>query len=202
MTGKWVRRRSDDTEPYSRARFRLDDGHVLHFRDPRLFGRIEPAPAERLWDLPPIRALGVDPLLDGLTPGQLAEAVGSSRQGLKVALMDQTRIAGLGNIHAAEALFRAGLHPARKPRTLTLAEWRRLAQGIQDGLRFAMASFNEQSGDEDIEYVEEPGTENPFLVYGWAGEPCRRCGTRVKSFVQGGRTTHYCPGCQPRRPKR
>lgn len=196
MTGKFVRRAAGQPELYSRARFILDDESVIHFRDPRLFGRIEPVSSkEALFELQPIRELGVDPLADGLTPAQLKEAVADSKQDLKVALMDQTRVAGLGNIHAAEALHRAGLHPARKPKTLKDEEWRKLARTIHQTLKFAI---DHEHGDE-IEYVEEPGAENPFQIYGRAGEVCRKCRTRIRSFTQGGRTTHYCPGCQPKR---
>jgi len=197
MTGKFVKRPAGVVEPYSRARFVLDSGDVIHFRDPRLFGRIEPAPAAKLPEVEAVAALGLDPLVDGLSPAQLKGAVGSSRQDLKVALMDQSRLAGLGNIHAAEALFRAHLHPARKPQSLSDAEWAALAKAIRDGIAFAL----DAEGDgEEIEYVEEPGANNPFLVYGRAGEPCPRCKTTVKAFTQGGRTTHYCPSCQPKRP--
>lgn len=198
MTGKFVRRAAGTHEPFSRARFVLDDGSVIHFHDPRRFGRLEPAPAEALWSLPTIQALGIDPVNDGLTAAQLEGAVGDSRQELKVALMDQGRIAGLGNIHAAEALYRAKLHPARLPGTLWPDEWRRLARAIHATLDFALRV---EDGDE-IAYVEEPGSENPFLIYGRAGEKCPRCKGRVRSFVQGGRTTHFCPKCQPIRPRR
>ena len=198
MTGKWVRRPQGHEEPYSRARLHLDDRSVLHFRDPRLFGRIEPAPASRLFQLAPIANLGPDPLIDGLTPASLEEALSRSKQELKVALMDQSRLAGLGNIHAAEALYRAGLHPARRPASLDKDEWRRLSRAIHATLRFAL----ESEDGEEIEYVEEPGSQNPFLIYGRAGEKCRKCGTTVKSFTQGGRTTHYCPTCQPRKKTR
>ncbi len=195
MTGKFVRRLAGQREPYSRASFALDDGTVVHFRDPRMFGRLEPAPAEALWRLPAIARLGRDPLTDGLSGKQLKEALGATRQPLKVALMDQSRVAGLGNIHAAEALYRARLHPARAPRSLSADEWARLARQIHATLRFAL---EEQGEDEEIEYVEE-GAPNPFLVYGRAGERCRRCGGRIRSMAQGGRTTHYCPRCQPMR---
>ena len=195
MTGKFVRRPGGHAEPYSRARMCLDDGQVLHLRDPRLFGRLEPAPAHALAALPAVRALGRDPLVDGLTPTQLAAALGLSRQPLKVALMDQRRLAGLGNIHAAEALFRAGLHPARRPASLSPEEWRRLARAVHQALRFALGH---ETGEE-IAYVEEAGAPNPFRIYGRAGEPCGRCGARVASFTQAGRTTHFCPRCQPAR---
>ena len=195
MTGKFLRRPEGASVPYSRARFHLDNGEVIHFADARLFGRMEPCPASRLEALEAVKELGRDPLADGLTPEQLREAVGSSKKELKVALMDQGRLAGLGNIHAAEALFRAGLHPARKPATLTAAEWQWLAKAIHDAIDFGL---KEQEGEEPV-YLEERGAENRFLVYGRAGLPCTRCGTTVESFSQGGRTTHFCPKCQPKK---
>ncbi len=199
MTGKFVRRPEGHVEPYSRARFHLDDGKVIHLRDPRLFGRMEPAPAERLRGLKAVRALGRDPLEDGLTAEQLREALGRTRQDLKVALMDQARLAGLGNIYAAEALFLAGLHPARKPSTLGPGEWERLARAIHETLASAL---KEEQGEEVV-YLEERGAEdNPFRVYERAGGPCSKCGSRVRSMTQGGRTTHYCPKCQPKGRKR
>jgi len=193
MTGKFVKRPAGVDEPYSRARFVLDSGDVIHFRDPRLFGRMEPAPSDKLAQVKAVKALGVDPLVDGLSVAQLREAIGSSRQELKVALMDQGRIAGLGNIHAAEALFRAKLNPHRKPKSLADAEWAALAKAIHDTIAFAL----KEEDAEEIAYVEE-GEENPFLIYGRAGQPCPTCGTTVKATQQGGRTTHFCPTCQPR----
>ncbi|ADO74358.1 bifunctional DNA-formamidopyrimidine glycosylase/DNA-(apurinic or apyrimidinic site) lyase [Stigmatella aurantiaca] len=198
MTGKFVRRQKGQPEPYSRARFHLEDGTVIHFRDPRLFGRMEPVPASELRALEAIQSLGRDPLEDGLTGPQLAEAVGTSRQDLKVALMDQGRLAGLGNIHAAEALFRAGLHPARKPDTLTPEDWKRLARAIHATIAFGL---EEQEGEEPV-YLEDGGAENVFRVYGRAGQPCQVCQSPVESFTQAGRTTHVCPECQPLKAQR
>ncbi|MBI3180562.1 MAG: bifunctional DNA-formamidopyrimidine glycosylase/DNA-(apurinic or apyrimidinic site) lyase [Myxococcales bacterium] len=195
MTGKLVKRQLGTKEPHSRARLVLDDGEVVHLLDTRLFARIEAAPAKGLRELPAIAALGIDALEDGLTPKKLEQAIGDSRQDLKVALMDQSRIAGLGNLHAAEALFRAGLHPARKPASLSKEEWRRLCRAIRDGISFAI----ERETAEEMEYVEEPGAENPFTVYGRGGEPCLRCGKTVRSITQGGRTTYFCPSCQRKR---
>lgn len=198
MTGKFVRRPEGQSERFSKARFILDSGQAIHFTDPRMFGRMEPVPALALGEVKAISELGIDPLVDGLHWKQLKEAVCRSTQDVKVALMDQSRVTGLGNIHAAEALFRSGLHPARKPKTLSDAEWKALAKAVHATIKYAL---DHQDGDE-ITYVEEPGSSNPFLIYGRAGEPCRRCKSRVQSFVQGGRTTHVCPKCQPRRPKR
>lgn len=194
MTGKFVKRPPTDEVPYSRARWVLDTGEVIHFRDPRMFGRIEPAPAEKLWQLDAVAALGLDPLLDGLTPQALKDAVGKSKQELKVALMDQGRITGLGNIHATEALYRAKIHPSRQPTTLTDDEWKRLCDAILAAIAFGL---DEQSGTDEIQYVEEPGTTNPFLVYARAGQECDSCGTLIEKSEHGGRSSFFCPECQP-----
>jgi formamidopyrimidine-DNA glycosylase len=196
MTGKWVRRPSGVEEPHSRARLHLDDGHVLHYRDPRMFGRISPGAADALAEDASVKALGIDPLEDGLTVAALKGALSGTMRPLKVALMDQSRVAGLGNIHAAEALYRARLHPGRTPSSLLDLEWRALHRGIHAALQYAL---EHEQGDE-IAYVEEAGAPNPFLVYGRKDARCRRCGSTFASFVQGGRTTWYCPGCQPLRP--
>lgn len=197
MTGKFVKRPAGTEMKWSRARFHLDSGDVIHFQDPRLFGLIEPTPATALTQSDSIAKLGVDPLVDGLPVEALQTALAGSKQELKVALMDQERVAGLGNIHAAEALFRAKLHPARKVDSLSDAEWSALQKAILEGIHFALEV---EAGDE-IEYVEEPGAKNPFLVYGREGEPCSVCGATIASFVQGGRTTFWCPSCQPSKAK-
>lgn len=194
MTGKFVKRAAGAQEPYSRAKFVLDSGEVIHFRDPRLFGRMEPMRDHELATNSTIVALGHDPLVDGLTGAQLAARVGSSKQDLKVALMDQSRVAGLGNIHAAEALFRAKIHPARKPATLTDAEAGALAKAIHVSIAFALKT---EGGNDEIQYVKEGEAENPFFVYDRGGLPCMKCKTLIESFDQGGRTTYFCPGCQP-----
>ena len=192
MTGKWVRRPAAEVVPYSRARLTLSDGTVVHYRDTRLFGRIEPHSADALRSLPEVRALGPDPLLTPLTGRQLRDALGATRVPIKIALLDQRRLAGLGNIHAAEALWRAKIHPGRPSRSLELPEWNRLATAIRRGLAFALAAED----SEEIAYVEEPGTENPFKVYARAEEPCPRCGTPIRLLRQGGRRTDFCPRCQ------
>jgi formamidopyrimidine-DNA glycosylase len=198
MTGKWVRRTAGQTEPYSRARLVLEDGSVLHYRDPRLFGRIEPAAADALDRLPAVVRLGRDPLLDGIDGPGLHAIFRRTRAPLKVALMDQHRLAGLGNIHAAEALWRAKLSPLRPAAGLAPDEWRRLATAIRAGILFALG----HEEGEEVAYVEEPGAANPFRVYGQAGKPCPRCRSTVRSVRQGGRSTYFCPRCQPARRKR
>jgi formamidopyrimidine-DNA glycosylase len=193
MTGKWVRRRERDPEPgHVRATLVLEDGHALDYRDARLFGRLIRGDVEALRKQPAWRALGPDPL-QGIDVERLRQVLGKTRRSLKEALMDQRVLAGLGNIHVAESLHRAKFHPERPASSLSAQEVTRLAQGIDESLRFAL---DLEDSPEPITYVEEGG-ENRFLVYGHAGEPCRTCGTRIERIVQGGRSTFFCARCQP-----
>lgn len=194
MTGKFLKRPAGEEVLYSRARFVLDTDEVIHFRDPRMFGRIEPTPAEKLWTLDTIKELGVDPLTEGLDVAQLKGAVGKSKQELKVALMDQGRITGLGNIHTSEALYRAKIHPSRAPLSLTDEEWTRLCESIHAAIAFGLA---EQGNADEITYVEEPGAPNPFLIYDRAGEECGNCNAVISKSEHGGRSSYFCPECQP-----
>ncbi|MGC4117554.1 MAG: bifunctional DNA-formamidopyrimidine glycosylase/DNA-(apurinic or apyrimidinic site) lyase [Myxococcales bacterium] len=193
MTGKIVRRLPAELEPYSRARFELR-GEVIHLRDPRKFGRLSVYPASELPTLEEIAGLGPDAWEEPPTLQSLADAFGKTKRPVKVVLMDQAVVAGLGNIHVAESLFRAGIDPRRRADQLAPVELGKLAAAIRESLAFALAKLTPIQGD--VAYVEEPGTVNPFLVYGKAGEKCPRCGAELRSTVQGGRTTHFCPGCQ------
>jgi formamidopyrimidine-DNA glycosylase len=194
MTGKWIRRRLGEAAPsHVRATLELDDGHAIDYRDPRLFGRLVRGPVDRLRKLPSLTALGPDPL-GGIDVARLHRVLCATRRSLKEALMDQRTLAGLGNIHVAESLYRAGLHPERAASTLSAAEAETLAFAIGRSLREAL---DKEDGDTPITYVEEGG-ENIFLVYDRAGEPCATCGTEIERIVQGGRSTFFCPVCQPR----
>jgi formamidopyrimidine-DNA glycosylase len=194
MTGKWIRRKRAEPPPsHVRATLELDDGHAVDYRDQRLFGRLVRGKVDDLRRLPSWRALGPDPLA-GIDAGRLHGVLTRTRRSLKDALMDQRTLAGLGNIHVSEALHRAKLDPRRPGSTLTLKETERLAAAIVEGIRFALAL---EDSPEPITYVEEGG-ENRFLVYDHAGEPCSTCGTPIERIVQSGRSTYFCPHCQPR----
>jgi formamidopyrimidine-DNA glycosylase len=196
MTGKLVWRATGDPDepPFSRVRLAVKGGTV-HFQDARRFGRFEVVPAAKLSELPEVRELGPD-ALDALpAANDLAAALGSPRRPIKLALMDQTAIAGLGNIHAAEVLYRAKISPLAKLGTLTARRLGALRRAIQDSLRDAIEEELPE-GDGDIRYVEEGGP-NPFRVYGREGEPCKRKDrTPIVRITQGGRSTYYCPYCQ------
>lgn len=132
--------------------------------------------------------------LDALpAPTDLAAALGG-RAPLKVALMDQARLAGLGNIHAVEALFRAGLSPNRSGAGVPPAAWEALRAAIAAQLAFGI----EDATADEIAYLSDGvHVANPFAVYGRSGQPCVRCATPIARAVHGGRSTFWCPLCQP-----
>jgi len=194
MTGKWLRReRAAPAPKHVRATLELSDKGVLDYTDPRLFGRLIAGSVEALRAHPSLAALGPDPL-GGVDAARLYQALQRTRRSIKEALMDQGTLAGLGNIHVGESLHRAALHPERPADSLSREEAALLARHIEESIRFALEA---QDGPEPIKYVEEGG-ENPFLVYGRAGEPCPGCGSEIERIVQGGRSTFFCANCQPR----
>jgi formamidopyrimidine-DNA glycosylase len=199
MTGKWQRRAKGAAPPrFSHARLRLDDGSTLHYTDMRRFGRLRVVPGARFSDEPTLAALGPDPLRDGVDAARLQARLARVRLPIKVALLDQTILAGVGNIQASEACFRARLDPRRPARSLTRAEVGRLARAILASIRYTLAQFAEEgadAGDGAIVYVEEDREANPFKVYGRAGEPCPRRNGTIRRIVQAGRSTFFCEAC-------
>jgi formamidopyrimidine-DNA glycosylase len=194
MTGKWLRRAAGEAPPsHSRARLALEDGQTLHYRDPRLFGRLRLVPGARFEDVPEVAALGPDPLDDGIDESRLAGTLARRGVPVKVALLDQALLPGVGNILASEALFRARIDPRRKASALTRPEVKRLRAAVLAAIEETIAR---EAGPEP-RYVEEPGAENPFQVYGRAGQKCPRCRKeRIVRMVQAQRSTFYCPRCQ------
>ena len=196
MTGRllWragARPAADLHRPWLRARLVLDGGNV-DFVDPRRFGVI------RLVDDPVLlQPPGVDPTGEAFSTGLLRRLLGGSRQELKPWLLRQDRITGLGNIYASEILARARLHPCRLAGSLDQSETRRLHRAVVTILRRAIrhcgttfSDFQDTSG--------ETGAFQRFLaVYGHEGDPCGRCSTTVERIVQQGRSTYFCPACQP-----
>lgn len=194
MTGKWIRRRSEEPRPsHVRASLTLDDGSAVDYRDMRLFGRLIRGKTEQLRESPALRALGPDPL-EGIDLDRFHSVLTHTRRTMKEALMDQRTLAGLGNIQVSESLHRAHIDPHRPALSMTREETERLADSIGDSLR---ATLTDEDSPEPITYVEEGG-ENVFLVYDREDQPCTTCGTPIRRVVQGGRSTFYCPTCQPR----
>jgi formamidopyrimidine-DNA glycosylase len=195
MTGKWLLRdgTGSDKPRFSRARFHLDDGSVLHFCDMRLFGRLRVVPGARFEEVAEIAALGPDPIEQGIDRARLYEGLSRSKLPVKVRLLDQRLLPGVGNILASEALFRARIDPRRRSDSLSRREAGVLADAVLAAVRETIAR---EEGPE-IAYVEEPGSENPFLVYAREGERCPRCRrAAIARVVQAQRSTFFCPRCQ------
>jgi formamidopyrimidine-DNA glycosylase len=196
MTGQLLIQPARGDERYVRVRFGLDDGRRLVFSDTRKFGRmyLVDDPLEVLGDL------GPEPLATGFSSEYLAERLVGRRGRIKPLLLDQSFIAGLGNIYADEALWRAQIHPLRGAGTLTTNEVIRLHHGIVSVLVEAI----EEGGTSlrDNQYRQPDGDAGAYqsllAAYGRAGQSCLRCGTPVERIVVGQRGTHLCPRCQPR----
>jgi formamidopyrimidine-DNA glycosylase len=171
----------------------LDDGHELRFRDPRRFGWI--ASGDPVDGCAELAAMGPDPL-GALTAAALGEALAGVRAPIKAFLLDQRRIAGIGNIYACEALHRAGLHPAvAAGRTVPRAD--KLLVAIRETLELGI----QNRGTTLRDYVDALGdggrNARALLVYGRAGQPCQVCGTSIRRRVDAGRSSFFCPRCQP-----
>ena len=177
---------------YAHTVFELDDGRELRFRDPRKFGRVylvrDPAYVLGL--------LGPEPLAADFTAEALAARLAGRKRVLKPLLLDQTFIAGIGNIYADEALFHAGIRPTRRSDTLTTEEMTALHAAIQKVLAMGI----EREGASISNYVKADGgmgnMQNELAVFRRTGQSCYTCGTPVERMVLGGRSTHYCPNCQ------
>lgn len=159
--------------------------------DGRRLGRSVAGPRDEVRGRAKLDALGPDALT---IPGgaALRERMGRAKGPIKAALLDQSRVAGIGNIQAAEALWLAKIHPERPVPRLTAAQWTRLATAIRETLERTLRTMRD---DEDVVYVEAGGP-NPFLVYDREGEPCPRCGAKIAREVARGRSTYFCPRCQ------
>jgi formamidopyrimidine-DNA glycosylase len=174
-----------------RAAFALDNGARLVWEDPRGLGILRLLP--RAQAVGQMRKLGLEPLSPAFTPAALFRITRGRRSPLKVFLLDQRRIAGLGNIYAAEALWRARLDPRKRAGRLTRREAARLHRAIVDVLREAMAGA--RRGYRRPSRVR-PEEEFQPAVYGREGEPCPRCARPIRRIVQSARSTFFCPRCQ------
>lgn len=191
MTGTFrLQSRAEPLPRFARASLQLGRDERVVFQDPRRFGMLRLLDAR---ERRRIAALGAEPLGPELTPPGLLALVRSSAKPIKTFLLDQRKIAGIGNIHAAESLFVARIHPTRPARSLDETEVARLFRSIRRTLSAEIARYRSRPG-----YLNE-GAENTFRVYGRGGKPCPRCREPIARMTQEGRSTYYCPRCQQRR---
>ena len=184
--------------PYTRAHFGFEDGHDLRFVDPRRFGTGWLLAGRPELDAYLGARLGVEPFSDAFTADRLRALARGSRAPIKAFLLDQRRIAGIGNIYADEALHRAGIHPLRPAGRLSAAQWARLRDAIVDALQAGIDARGASIDDfRDLDGARG-AFQDRFLVHRRAGEACGACGGPIRKILAAGRGTYVCERCQPR----
>jgi formamidopyrimidine-DNA glycosylase len=201
MTGKFLVLTPDDPlPPHAHAIFYLDDERRLVFRDQRQFGVMKLLTASEVGRTKGIEELAPEPFSAEFSLPYLKETLARSRRSLKTLLLDQTRVLGLGNIYAAEALFRAGINPFKIAAELSGRRVEKLHQAIRDVLRAAVSGNSARrinlENPNGFSYGEAFG--RTWQVYEREGELCFKCGTRIRRLTHGGRSTYWCPKCQRR----
>ncbi|MEM6494876.1 MAG: bifunctional DNA-formamidopyrimidine glycosylase/DNA-(apurinic or apyrimidinic site) lyase [Pseudomonadota bacterium] len=195
MSGRW---RIDPEEPHLHDHMLIETANNrFALCDPRRFGSVDMVATEALEQWPQFAAMGPEPLGPGLTPGHLKAALKGKVQSIKLCLLDQRIVAGLGNIYVCEALWRSGIHPMKKAGKVTKPQLERLVPAIRDVLETSIRD----GGSSLRDYARPDGDLGYFAtrfdVYGRTGESCNRAdGGTIRRIAQGGRSTWYCPVCQ------
>jgi len=185
-----------DADPYRRAVVRLDDGSDVAYRDVRRFGTWELLEPGELEDYFAARRLGGEPLDRAFTTASLERAFANRRAPVKAALLDQRAAAGVGNIYADEALWRARIHPLRPAGSLSRKELAALRTALRQVLQTGIARQGATLRDYRAPDGAQGSMQDRFRVYGRAGEPCPRCGAPIDKIRAGGRGTWFCSACQ------
>jgi len=176
----------------------FSDRSQLHYTDPRTFGRIKLYGRLSLPKIPELGCLGADPWQEEILLSQLEQALRKRRAPIKVVLMDQSLIAGIGNIYANEILFYASIHPLTPACRLSSAE----VKGLHKAIYKVLGAAIRKRGTSIISFRDAEGKRGTYQkqlqVYGRANEACPHCGTRIRTQRLGGRSTYYCPRCQRR----
>lgn len=209
MTGQFIYRNKQKTEnkklspkvvggvpgKHTHVIFHLDRDGTLYFNDYRRFGWIRLAKSKELMDDSFIGKLGKEFLKD-LKLEDFSEILSKSKKPIKILLMDQTKMAGVGNIYANDALFLAGINPQKKSLSLSLSLRKKLFKAIETVLKEGI----KRGGASELAFVTPDGSEGHYqdftLVYGREGEVCNRCKTPIKKIKLGGRGTYFCSRCQ------
>lgn len=206
MTGRFSINGSATKPPpkHEHIVFHLGDGTAVRYSDARRFGLMDLVPAATLDSHALFKGLGVEPLSEALTPEWLAARFKGKTTSIKAALVDQKLIAGLGNIYAGEALYRAGLSPLRLAGSLATKSGKPTpkTKALVAAVKAVLEDAIKAGGSTLRDYKRADGRlgrfQHRFKVYGREGKPCPRkgCGGTVRRIVQGGRSTFYCPTCQ------
>jgi formamidopyrimidine-DNA glycosylase len=190
-----VQEANEPISPYHCLSLRFDDGKELRYHDMWTWGEVRALTGKEVEAIPGLASMGPEPLEVGWDGTVLSSSIGKRQGPIKPVLLDQKVVAGVGNIYADEALFRAGIHPERSAGTLTAGELDRLATQIRAVLNAAVAD-----GGSMGDYVDEAGSAGRFepKVYDRGGNPCSICGATLVKIRLGGRGTAFCPTCQPK----
>jgi formamidopyrimidine-DNA glycosylase len=199
MSGRILYRDKAEESPvekHTHAVIKFHDSTKLEYQDHRRFGLLAVYEIRRAGLIPEVRSLGMDPLHAGFNAKWLRPLLENSRQEVKSFLLDQRKIAGLGNIYVCESLFHAGVHPARRCFTLNPGETTRLVNAIKKVLRSAIR-HNGTSFSDFMDSDGKPGdNQNYLMVFQREGEGCYNCGAPVRRMRQGNRSSFYCACCQ------
>ncbi len=197
MSGQLIFAKGDCPTPkYTLLEFVLENGERLFYSDMRRFGKFDIIPIQQLCHCKPLKDLGVEPLTEDLDSILLSEKLNKSKRQIKDFLLEQNKIAGLGNIYVCEILFDSKISPFKPADALTFGEVSRLCESIKRVLKQAV----EKGGSTISSYVNATGERGSYQlshkVYGREGEKCLFCSATIKREKQHGRSTYFCPECQ------
>jgi formamidopyrimidine-DNA glycosylase len=201
MTGSWREVKLGEIDPYdddphSHVELVLHDGRKFIYRDPRRFGMLDYFSRARESTHPRLKQLGPEPLSEDFDGEYLFQKSRKRATPLKVFIMNQEVVVGVGNIYASEALFRAGIKPTKLAGKISQVESQKLVSAIKEVLKDAI----EAGGSTISDFYQADGDEGKFQdlfrVYDRNGDPCATCKTKIKTKVIGGRSTYWCPSCQ------
>jgi formamidopyrimidine-DNA glycosylase len=184
---------ADEIAPHTHGFFALDDGRELRYTDIRRFGRILLASEALMAEFH--GRLGAEPL--EISVEDFRSRFSSRHARIKALLLDQSVLRGVGNIYADESLFRARIHPARLAEDLTAAQLKDLRRAVRDVLTAAIRLRGSSISDYLDSEGKKGGYQQRHQVYQRAGKPCVRCGTKIRRVIVAGRSSHFCPRCQP-----
>ncbi|ELK22728.1 formamidopyrimidine-DNA glycosylase [Anoxybacillus flavithermus TNO-09.006] len=197
MEGRYIYEKEDAPfDQHTHIFFTFTDQTELRYRDVRKFGTMHLFNKGEEFRVPPLSSIGVEPFDEQFTVAWLTDRLQRTKRTIKATLLDQTIVAGLGNIYVDEVLFRSSIHPERTATTLTIREIEALHEAIVQTIQEAI----EKGGSTVRTYVNTQGKTGTFqtqlYVYGRANMPCRRCGNPISKTTVANRGTHYCKHCQ------
>ncbi|MFD1358462.1 DNA-formamidopyrimidine glycosylase [Fictibacillus halophilus] len=197
MEGKYgLFNKEEQADKHTHVIFSFTDGTELRYRDVRKFGTMHLYPKGTEENHLPLSSLGVEPLSDSLTAGLMKKLFSKTKRSIKAVLLDQTFIAGLGNIYVDEVLFKAKIHPETPANELSIHKLKKLKNAITDILAEAVKHGGSTIRSYTNSMGEAGGFQLKLFVYGRKSEPCRICGNEIERMVVAGRGTHICKNCQ------